>query len=148
MAFLSRPRWLSAAFNRHTVAIASVFALLAGLSAWLQFGVLERAPATAEAAADAPDYTIANFTAAGIDEFGKAYRLSAARLTHYPAGHALVERPRIVQYPNGGGGARRIEADTGRLGDDGVMRLAGNVRVREGESVASVQTMTVRLGRL
>lgn len=139
-------RWFRAAFNRHTVAIASVFALLAGLSAWLQFGVLQHAPAAAETAADAPDYTIANFASAGIDEFGKAYRLSAARLTHYPAGHALVERPRIVQFR--GGGARRIEADSGRLGDDGAMRLTGNVRVVDGDSTATVQTMTVRLGRL
>lgn len=150
MALLRAPRrWLGAALGRQTVAIAALFALLAGLSAWLQFGVLQRAPAVA-VAVDGPDYAITNFAATGVDEFGAAYKLSAARLTHYPAGHALLERPRIVQFRDGG--ARRIEADSGTLGDDGDMQLAGNVRVREGpagqESVATVQTMTVRLGRL
>jgi len=134
-----------------TVTIVAVFVLLAGLSAWLQFGVLARAPVAAAVAADAPDVIITHFTSTGVDQFGAAYRLSAARLTHYPAaGHALLERPRIVQYrAHGDADARRIEADTGTLADgESALRLAGNVRVTEGGSSARAQTMTVRLGRL
>jgi len=141
--------------NRGQVAaVAAVFALLAGLSAWLQLGVLARAPAAITGADDAPDVIISNFTATGVDEFGAAYRLRAARLTHYPrAGHALLERPRIVQYGAGDGGdgdsrARDIEADAGILDDaEREVKLTGNVRVREGASVATVNTMTVNLGR-
>jgi len=139
--------------RRQVAAVAALFALLAGLSAWLQFGVLARPAAVAEAgAADEADYYIERFVSTGVDAFGEKYRLSAARLTHYPrAGRARLERPRIVQFRGGGGdAARRIQADTGWLDDGGAeVQLAGRVRVTEGggESVARVNTMTVRLGR-
>lgn len=145
--------------RRQIAAVAALFALLAGLSAWLQFGVLARpaAVAGAGAAADEVDYYIERFVSTGVDAFGEKYRLSAARLTHYPrAGRAHLEQPRIVQFRGDDQAARRIQADTGWL-DDGAaeVQLAGRVRVTEGEgegesggeSVASVNTMTVRLGR-
>lgn len=147
--------------RRQFAAVAALFALLAGLSAWLQFGVLARpaAVAGAGAAADEVDYYIERLVSTGVDAFGEKYRLSAARLTHYPrAGRAHLEQPRIVQFrgDDGDQAARRIQADTGWL-DDGAaeVQLAGRVRVTEGEgegegggeSVARVNTMTVRLGR-
>ena len=141
--------------RRHTVTVVVLFSVLAGLSAWLQFGVLARAPAVAAAiAVDEPDYYIEHFVSTGVDALGAQYRLSAERLTHYPrARRALLERPRIVQYPNDrGDGARRIQADTGALDDDSAeLQLTGQVRVSEGgtgnASVATVNTMTVKLGR-
>jgi len=142
--------------HRHTVTVVVLFSVLAGLSAWLQFGVLARAPVAVAVAvaADEPDYYIERFVSTGVDALGAQYRLSAERLTHYPrARRALLERPRIVQYPNDrGDGARRIQADTGALDDDSAeLQLAGQVRVFEGgagnASVATVNTMTVKLGR-
>lgn len=146
--------------RRQIAAVAALFALLAGLSAWLQFGVLARPAAVADAgagAADEADYYIERFVSTGVDAFGEKYRLSAARLTHYPrAGRAHLEQPRIVQFRGDDQAARRIQADTGWL-DDGAaeVQLAGRVRITEsegegesgGESVARVNTMTVRLGR-
>ena len=145
--------------RRQTVTVVVLFSVLAGLSAWLQFGVLARAPAAVadSVAVDEPDYYIERFVSTGVDALGAQYRLSAERLTHYPrARRALLERPRIVQYPSGangrGDGARRIQADTGALDDDSAeLQLAGQVRVFEGgagnASFATVNTMTVKLGR-
>lgn len=147
--------------RRQTAAVAGLFVLLAGLSAWLQFGVLARpavvagagAAGVAAAAADEADYYIERFVSTGVDAFGEKYQLSAARLTHYPrAGRAHLEQPRIVQFGAGDRAARRIQADTGWLDDGGAeVQLAGRVRVTEGEgggeSVATANTMTVRLGR-
>ena len=143
--------------RRQSVTVVVLFSVLAGLSAWLQFGVLARAPAAVAdtVVVDEPDYYIERFVSTGVDALGAQYRLSAERLTHYPrARRSLLERPRIVQYPSGandrGDGARRIQADTGVLDDDSAeLQLAGQVRVTEGdgESVATVNTMTVKLGR-
>ena len=140
--------------RRQNFAIVALFALLAGLSVWLQFGLLARpGGAAAGAAGDRPDYYIEGFVSTGIDRLGEQYRVSAERLTHYPRGaRALLHRPYIVQYRNQGA-PRHIYADSGWLYDNHAeVQLSGNVRVVEnasgdlGGAVATARTMTVRLG--
>jgi len=140
--------------RRQNGCIVALFALLAGLSAWLQFGLL--APpggAAAGAAGDQPDYYIEDFVSTGLDRLGERYRVSAERLTHYPlSARALLHRPYIVQYRKQGA-PRHIYADSGWLYDNRAeVQLSGNVRVVEnasgglGGAVATAGTMTVRLG--
>lgn len=129
--------------------------LLAGVSAWLQFGLLARPEREiSAAAANDPDYYIENFTSTGMDRSGKKYRLIADRLAHYPGDdRALLERPHVIQYDPGPGGApRHIYADSGWLYDDRAeVLLSGNVKVVEnhtgdlGGAVVTSKKMLIRL---
>ncbi len=124
---------------RQTLTVVLLFMLFAGISAWLQFGLLARsadsAPANSAAAAAAaqPDYSIENLVSTGIDQRGEKYRLSAERLTHYPGERrAVLECPHFIHYPSSGA-PRHLYADTGWLDDDGAkVLLSGNVRGVQG----------------
>ncbi len=135
---------------RQYLVVAALFALLIGISAWLRFGLLAPADGAAPAVGgenEGVDYYIENFVSTGMDRRGKKYRLSAARLLHYPGDErALLQRPHLIQYhpPRA---PRHIHADSGWLGDDGAqLLLSGNVRVIEvGGARATTNTMRIRL---
>ncbi len=126
---------------RQTLTVVLLFMLFAGISAWLQFGLLARsadsAPAhSAAAAAAQPDYSIENLVSTGVDQRGEKYRLSAERLTHYPGERrAVLECPHFIHYPSSGA-PRHLYADTGWLDDDGAkVLLSGNVRGVQGGGI-------------
>ncbi len=145
--------------KRQNMVVVMLFVLLAGLSAWLQFGLLERpARVGAEAAVDEhdrPNYYVENLVSTGINRHGKKYRLSADRLVHYPlAQRASLLRPHLIQYsPAGASGApRHIYADSGWLYDARAeVLLSGNVKVVQNHSgdlvtdTATTETMLIHL---
>ncbi len=138
--------------RRQTLVLFLLLLLLAGVSAWLQFGLLgQPGRVISEAQTNDPDYYIENFTSTGMDRLGKKYRLSAERLEHYPHHDgALLTRPHIIQYRSEGA-PRHIYADTGRLYDTDEVRLSGNVKVVEnqsgdtGRTVVTSEKMLIRL---
>ena len=132
--------------------LVGVFVLLSGLSAWLQFGLLEDPPAAPPALGQHDyDYYVLDFTAAGQNADGARYRIIADKMTHYPYDNrSLLERPEVVQYlPDET--PRHIYADSGWLDNDNAsVLLIGNVRViQSGEQaaggVSTVKRMVVRL---
>ena len=139
--------------NRQNAIIVLLFGLLAGISAWLEFGLLS-GPANGIAATDnnEPDYYIENFVSTGMHRPGKKYRVIADRLEHYPvAGRALLHRPHIIQYLPPGP-PRHIYADSGWLYNaESEVLLSGNVRVIEnhsgaaGAAVIGTKKMLIRL---
>ncbi len=144
--------------RRQNLVLFVLVLLLAGIAAWLEFGLLG-GPGRGVAASPTvePDYYIENFTSTGLDSAGKKYRVIADRLAHYPLDdRALLERPHIIQYDPAGGAARHIHADSGWLyDDDAVVSLSGNVRVIEkpdgdgdgggGGAVVTSEKMLIRL---
>ena len=123
--------------RRQSLVLFALFLLLAGVSAWLQFGLLTGVEREISATANEPDYYIENFTSTGMARSGKKYRVIARRLVHYPGEtEALLERPHIIQYAAGPDGApRHIYADSGRLYDDRAeVLLSGNVKVVENDT--------------
>ena len=140
--------------RRQSFVLFALFLLLAGVSAWLQFGLLTGVEREISTAANEPDYYIENFTSTGMARSGKKYRVIARRLVHYPGEtEALLERPHIIQYAAGPDGApRHIYADSGRLYDDRAeVLLSGNVKVVEnhsgdlGGAVVTSKKMLIRL---
>ena len=143
--------------RQQTLFLFLLLLLLAGVSAWLQFAVLEKfgeeiSASASESQSNDPDYYIENFTSTGRDRLGKKYQLSAERLVHYPRdGNALLVRPHIIQYRSEGA-PRHIYADTGQLNAADEVLLSGNVRVIDdpsgaGGTVATSQKMLIRLKR-
>ncbi len=129
---------------RHDILLVLTFAIMMGLSAWLQFGVLDSPVAEpSDAEKGAPDYYVRNFVFTGRDGLGKRYELRADRMVHYPIGdRALLENPRIIQYsPNGA--PRHVHADTGWLDNEtSEVLLTGNVRVLQDQAGASGSAFT------
>lgn len=126
--------------------LAVVLAALVGVSAWLQFGLLA-VDAVSNAATDAPDYYIDNFTSSGVDRNGKIYQLRAVRLEHYPhAEFAELDAPQLIQYRPS---LRQIDADSGRLYvDSGEILLRGNVTIDDAaQGQVQSNTMRIRLER-
>ena len=122
-----------------TTILLSVFMLLAGLSVWLQYALLEPETETAQRAIDNdPDYYIENFRITGNDKEGQTYFVEADRMVHFPQdGTALLDNPHIIQYL-GEAPPRHIYATTGRMtanGDEIVME--GEVRVIQGSGAAT-----------
>ncbi|NKB62719.1 MAG: LPS export ABC transporter periplasmic protein LptC [Gammaproteobacteria bacterium] len=139
--------------NKQNILLISVFLLLAGLSAWLQFGLLESSDEEiAESEKNDPDYYVENFTSQGIDSLGRSYEIISDRLVHYPVGdRVLLDNPIIIQYESDGT-ARRVSAESGWLYNNRrTVLLTGNVRVIEGGSdnsvggVASTKKMVIHL---
>ncbi len=139
--------------NKQNILLISVFLLLAGLSAWLQFGLLESSDEEiAESEKNDPDYYVENFTSQGIDSLGRSYEIISDRLVHYPVGdRVLLDNPIIIQY-EADGTARRVSAESGWLYNNRrTVLLTGNVRVIEGGSdnsvggVASTKKMVIHL---
>lgn len=136
---------------RQNLTLLSLFLLLAGVSAWLQFGArgwLADAPVAA-VADDAPDYYVENFESSGVTRDGKKYRLQAARLVHYPQSRiAKLTRPHIMQFREGRP-PRQLHAAAGEIADgSSEVLLTGDVRILEGEgdvAVAAVATQKLRL---
>lgn len=129
---------------RQNIALIVVFMILAALSAWLQFGLLNTPVSQLPAPQDtAEDYYIENFVAIGMDAFGKKYQLAADRLVHFPADNkALLDNPHIVQYdieqP-----PRHIYADSGWFYNaTSKILLRGNVRVIQGKTESAGNTST------
>ena len=61
---------------RNNLVLVVVFLLLLGLSAWMQFGLLEPpVDEMSEEDKNAPDYYIENFVSTGMDKHGKVYEL-------------------------------------------------------------------------
>jgi len=115
------------------LAIIAVLALLAGASWWWLRGQAPTAPAISGLRHE-PDYTVENFTATVMNERGqKKYRLSAARLVHYPDDDTShLTQPYLIQYPLQG-------APTHTKADSAVVPagareifMRGNVRVTRG----------------
>lgn len=139
--------------HRQSVVLLLLLLVLAGVSAWLRFGLLaDPDPGTISAAANAPDYYIENFTSTGLDRAGKKYQITADRLVHHPLDdRALLERPHIIQY-HPDRAPRHIHANAGWLYDDRAeIALSGNVRVIDNPTGAGggvetiTNTMLVRL---
>ena len=140
--------------RRQSFVLFALFLLLAGVSAWLQLGLLTGVEREISATANEPDYYIENFTSTGMARSGKKYRVIARRLVHYPgATEALLEQPHIIQYAAAPDGApRHIYADSGQLYDDRAeVLLSGNVKVVEndtgdlGGAVVTSKKMLIRL---
>lgn len=118
-------RWIE-----HLTLIA-VISVLAGLSLWLQFGLLDSGDLgqSRKATDHTPDYTVENFTAKGTTEEGlPAWLLKGDRLVHYPDdGSALIDNPDLIEYQQGEQ-IRQTTAGRGALSGDGeVIVLTGNV---------------------
>lgn len=116
---------------RHYVLPVLTLALLGGLSAWLQFGLLDPpADELPKAQRDAPDYYVRDLVLTGMDALGKRYELRADRMTHYPfTDRARLDNLHVVQYDRDED-PRHITADTGWLDNaTSEVRLSGNVRV-------------------
>ncbi len=124
---------------RQNLVLVVIAVLLLGLSAWMQYGLLEPpVEELSEEEKNAPDYYIENFVSTGMDKFGKMYELRADRMVHYPIGdRALLDNPHIVQYDLDQT-PRHIYADSGWLyNTTSKVLLTGNVRVvqsRTGEA--------------
>ncbi len=121
---------------RQNIILVLVFALLAGLSAWLQFSLLETPVSElSEEEKNAPDYYIENFVSTGMDKLGKRYEVRADRMVHYPFGdRALLDNPHIVQYDLDKT-PRHIYADSGWLyNSTSKVLLTGNVRVVQSQT--------------
>ena len=151
--------------RRQNLVLFLLALLLAGIAAWLEFGLLgDPGPGSSSSSSGErgvaasptvePDYYIENFTSTGLDRAGKKYRVIADRLAHYPLDdRALLERPHIIQYDPAGGATRHIHADSGWLyDDDDEVSLSGNVRVIEkpgggdgGGAVVTSEKMLIRL---
>ena len=126
--------------SKQNILLVSVFLLLAGLSVWLQFGLLESPDEEiAESEKNDPDYYVENFTSLGMDSLGRSYEIVSDRLVHYPVGdRVLLDNPIIVQY-DADGTARRVSAESGWLYNNRTtILLTGNVRVIEGGSDSGV----------
>ena len=139
--------------GRQNILLISLFLLLAGLSVWLQFGLLEPVDEEiSEAEKNDPDYYVENFTSTGMDSFGQSYDIISDRLVHYPVGdRVLLDNPVIIQYDTEGT-TRRVSADSGWLYNNRTtVLLTGNVRVTEGVSadgagaIASTKKMIIHL---
>ena len=121
------------------ILLVVLFIVLAGLSAWLQFGLLE--PVThgiSEAEKEDPDYYVEKSTSHGMDSLGRAYSIYSDRMVHYPVGdRVLLDNPIIVQY-DVDGTPRRIYAESGWLYNNrSTILMQGNVRVVEGKTETS-----------
>ena len=125
-------------------ALAAVLAM--ALLARLQFSPPPVAHTRPNTPSNAPDYYIGKLRSTGLDRHGEKYQLTAQRLVHYPADRrALLSQPRLIQHRRHGV-ARRVRADAGYWYDDGdTMMLFGRIKMTEGESVATLKTMTIRL---
>ena len=128
-----------------TSVLLSLGVAIFALAAWIEIGLLDDSVAAVTVTDDSsPDYYIDNFTSTGVDNNGSKYHLSATRLVHYAGEAHYLTRPRIVQYSDGI--AREITAADGRWDDAGeVVRLSGEVRVVEGDTVVTSRRMLVRL---
>ena len=92
-------RWLE------YLTLIAVIGVLAGLSLWLQYGLLDSGNLTQLPDPDAhtPDYTVENFTAKGTTDEGlPAWVLKGDRLVHYPDDDsALIDNPDLIEYEQG-----------------------------------------------
>ena len=116
--------------------LGSLLVVLAVLSVWLQFAVVETdEEADIALEENDPDYYAENFVSTGMDSEGKMYELIADRMVHYPVGdRSLLDNPHIIQYDLNGT-PRHIYADSGWLyNDNTTVLLTGNVRVIQSQT--------------
>jgi len=110
----------------------AILGLVGLLSIWLQTEVRNEDPATIDYLnRHDPDYYIENFTATGMDEFGKrAYILQAERMAHFPDdGSALLDNPHLIEY-NPDAAPRHTYANSGWLSGNGEdLILEGDVKI-------------------
>lgn len=134
--------------KKQYIILGAVFLVLLGLSAWLQFGLLETpVQELSEEEKNSADYYIENFVSTGMDETGKKYEVRADRMVHYPVGdRALLDNPHIVQYgldetP------RHIYAESGWLfNQSSQVLMTGNVRVVQSQTaIAGAASMGDKL---
>lgn len=121
------------------LAIIAVLALLAGASWWLLRGQAPTTPA-APGLRHEPDYTVENFTATVMNENGhKKYRLTAARLVHYPDDDTShLTQPYLIQYPLQGA-LTQTKADSAVVPTGArEILMRGNVRVTRGTDARGV----------
>lgn len=115
----------------------AVFACLALLSVWLQFGFMEQPAKKVDASKrHDPDYYMTDFTAIGMDKDGKRkYVIEAERMVHYPDDDtALLDRPHIIEYKPGVA-PKHVYAESGWMASNGnEILLTGNVRVIQGHA--------------
>lgn len=118
--------------NRRRVIIGIVLLALAAGSWWLTRNAAQPVDGDAARASRAPDYTIEDFIARSMNEYGAPkYVLSAQRLLHYPSDDtAHLVQPVLMQHlPDGARVTTR--ADAGVMPGDGrEIVMIGNVRVQ------------------
>lgn len=137
---------------KDNLTLIALFFLLAILSVWLQFGLLETPDGEiSEAEKNDPDYYAENFVSAGIDKAGNKYKVIADRMVHYPVGdRALLDNPHIIQFDLSDT-PRHIYADSGWLYDNqSTVLLTGNVRVIQSQTdisggAATAEKMVIHL---
>ena len=139
-------RWLE------YLTLIAVIGVLAGLSLWLQYGLLDSGNLTqlSEPDAHTPDYTVENFTAKGTTDEGlPAWVLKGDRLVHYPDDDsALIDNPDLIEYEQGEK-IRHTKADTGELSEDGeVIVLTGNVIITTQSIKDDKRASTMKTNRL
>jgi len=136
------------------VAIAVVLIALASLSWWIarRSSEPDRAP---RAPMEASDYIIEHFTALAHDETGRlTHRLTADKLTHYPADdRSDLVKPYLIQYTPGRAPVH-TRADTGVLTDNETrLLMKGHVHSAQGRDPRSAggdvfaETMRIELDR-
>jgi len=124
---------------KENFAIALFFIVLALMSLWLQFGLINVPDnEISEEEKNDPDYYIENFVSSGMDEKGERYQVIADRLVHYPVGdRALLNNPHIIQH-NIENITRHVYADSGWLyNNKTTILLTGNVRVIQGKNATA-----------
>lgn len=133
--------------------LTAVFVALAGLSIWLQSGLLEpERTQLAEPADNEPDYYIEKFTATGIDTAGRRYVVEADRMVHFPVDDtALLDNPHVIQYEENVP-PRHVYADSGWMSSNGEeILMTGSVRVIQGKGnlatggITTTDKMKIRL---
>ena len=112
--------------DARALTVIAVLALLAGASWWWLRGQAPTA-SVASGPRHEPDYTIENFTATVMNETGqKKYRLTAARLVHYPDDDTShLTQPYLIQYPPQG-------VPTHTMSDSAVVPAGGREIVMRG----------------
>ena len=119
--------------------------LLAMLTLWLQYAVLEGSGAPGKPAAHEPDAIVENFTVQRLDTDGKLqYTFSAPRMSHFADdGSGEVLYPRVVQVGRNGGDviATANRGTVSRQGEEAF--LYGNVQLLR-EATAQAPEFHVR----
>jgi len=131
----------------HTLHSHALFALYLGALAALgaALAAMPSVAAQRAAAGDAENH----FHEAVVSAYGGGgellYRLRSPRLRHAPPAPDLhLERPRI-EYPSQPGPGLRLSADTGRIGEGGVIHLNGAVVVeRPRHGARAAETLDTR----
>lgn len=126
--------------------LALALGFFAGLSYWLQFGLMDEPDARVPGKLrHDPDYYVENFRAVGMDDQGRRqFVIESERLVHYPDDDTgLLDKPHIIQYRLDGSPVHTY-AESGWVSANGdEVLLTGKVRMlsaADGKSAGGVMT--------